>query len=273
MSGTANLAAVEEADQQARRRPSLLPPPEEQGKSRAGHPQTIPVYLHILNELTASITAGEFEPSGRLPAESELCARFGVSHMTLRKSLLILAERGLITTQQGRGTFVRYRTFRDTTFSVRQLLGGWLGSDATVRLLSAGTMRANPQVAEALELSLEDRVVYVRRVVARDDLVAAYLEEYVPSSMVTSPGELLREDTSIDRLFELPGGLRITRGHVTVEACVLRAPVARVLHLPNRTPALRLARLAVDERGRATNWACLYLPAGLFSFRFGLDVR
>jgi len=45
--------------------------------------------------------------SGRLPTEAELCDAHGVSRMTVRKALDILAAEGMIERTPGRGTFVR----------------------------------------------------------------------------------------------------------------------------------------------------------------------
>jgi DNA-binding LacI/PurR family transcriptional regulator len=49
---------------------------------------------------------GSLAPGDSLPSERELAERLGVSHLTVRKSLLPLVEEGLIERQVGRGTFV-----------------------------------------------------------------------------------------------------------------------------------------------------------------------
>jgi GntR family transcriptional regulator, arabinose operon transcriptional repressor len=45
--------------------------------------------------------------TGRIPAESELCRRFGVSRITVRKALESLVEQGVIVRKRGKGSFVR----------------------------------------------------------------------------------------------------------------------------------------------------------------------
>ena len=61
-------------------------------------------YVQIANALAARIQAGQI--TGRLPAERELAAEFGVSHQTVRHGIGLLRERGLVIIRQGRGGFV-----------------------------------------------------------------------------------------------------------------------------------------------------------------------
>ena len=56
--------------------------------------------------IAARIQAGELKPGHRLPPERDMADEYGVAYNTMRKSIEILRERGLIVTMHGRGTFV-----------------------------------------------------------------------------------------------------------------------------------------------------------------------
>jgi DNA-binding GntR family transcriptional regulator len=71
------------------------------------------VYLQAANIISARIEAGEI--TGRLPAERVLARELGVAYQTLRHSMKVLRERGLIITRQGRGTFVVPLASRDAS--------------------------------------------------------------------------------------------------------------------------------------------------------------
>ncbi|WP_049563913.1 GntR family transcriptional regulator [Streptomyces sp. SBT349] len=64
-------------------------------------------YHRVANALRREIQQGKFDPSGRLPAETDIAKRFAVSPPTVRQGLAVLRAEGLIDSQQGRGTFVR----------------------------------------------------------------------------------------------------------------------------------------------------------------------
>ncbi len=64
-------------------------------------------YRQIADELLADITAGRFQPTGRLPSETQLVRRFDVSRPTAARALRELQNQGLIERRAGSGTFVR----------------------------------------------------------------------------------------------------------------------------------------------------------------------
>ena len=65
-------------------------------------PRYYPVYLTIRDW----IFNGNYSSGAQLPTETELCDTFGVSRITVRKAVDLLAEDKLISREQGRGTFV-----------------------------------------------------------------------------------------------------------------------------------------------------------------------
>lgn len=67
----------------------------------------LPVYLQIAELLARQIKAGYWRQGERLPTEAELAQRLGVAVGTLRKSLALLEEQGVLERIQGSGTYVK----------------------------------------------------------------------------------------------------------------------------------------------------------------------
>lgn len=65
-----------------------------------------PKYATIAADLQHRIAIGEYRAGQALPAQRELSASYGVTLMTLRQALGLLADQGLVTQEPGRGTFV-----------------------------------------------------------------------------------------------------------------------------------------------------------------------
>lgn len=61
-------------------------------------------YIQVANDIATRIEAGEI--TQKLPAERDLAEEYGVAYQTVRHSMAVLRDRGLIITRQGRGTFV-----------------------------------------------------------------------------------------------------------------------------------------------------------------------
>ena len=68
----------------------------------------LPIYRRLAEELRLLIISGGIASGSRLPSEAELSEQLGINSRTLRKSLKILADMGLISQCQGKGTFVTY---------------------------------------------------------------------------------------------------------------------------------------------------------------------
>lgn len=67
----------------------------------------LPVYLQISELLARQIKAGYWRQGERLPTEAELALRLSVAVGTLRKSLALLEEQGVLERIQGSGTYVK----------------------------------------------------------------------------------------------------------------------------------------------------------------------
>ena len=64
-------------------------------------------YVQIAAVLREAINLGRLGPGDRLPSESELTQHFGVARMTVRQAIQELKTEGLVTSEHGRGVFVR----------------------------------------------------------------------------------------------------------------------------------------------------------------------
>ena len=60
----------------------------------------------ISRELLLMIENGKFPPGSKLPTEMELADLFGVSRMPIREALSVLRAMGIISSQQGGGSYV-----------------------------------------------------------------------------------------------------------------------------------------------------------------------
>ena len=69
-----------------------------------------PKYRLIFESLKDSLISGEYREGTRLPSETELVRRFGVSRMTVVKAIKELQQLGLVVRRVGSGTYAAPRT-------------------------------------------------------------------------------------------------------------------------------------------------------------------
>ncbi len=112
----------------------------------------VPIYLQIVNAIKHQVASGEFKPGMQLPTVRELATSLRVNPNTVARAYTLLDGDTVITTQQGRGTFVRERLDDVHLNKVRQeylkaLLDGVVG-----RALSMG------YTAEEIRAALEGQL-------------------------------------------------------------------------------------------------------------------
>ncbi|MBB5351449.1 LacI family transcriptional regulator [Haloferula luteola] len=66
-----------------------------------------PRFQEIAGQIREDLAAGRYGSEGRMPSESQLTQRFGVSRPTIARALRVLSDEGLIERRAGSGTFAR----------------------------------------------------------------------------------------------------------------------------------------------------------------------
>lgn len=72
----------------------------------------------VIEQLQDLILQGHLSSGDRLPSERELCEQFGVSRTVVREAMKVLAQRGMLMIEPGRGTFVTLPAEHDLARSI-----------------------------------------------------------------------------------------------------------------------------------------------------------
>ena len=66
----------------------------------------IPIYLQVVERIKERLAAGQLKPGDQLPTVRSLALELRVNFNTIARAYRIMAESGIISTQQGRGTYI-----------------------------------------------------------------------------------------------------------------------------------------------------------------------
>ena len=66
----------------------------------------IPIYLQVVERIKERLAAGQLKPGDQLPTVRALAQELRVNFNTIARSYRIMDESGIISTQQGRGTYI-----------------------------------------------------------------------------------------------------------------------------------------------------------------------
>jgi DNA-binding GntR family transcriptional regulator len=120
--------------------------------------RTEPAYQTLRDQIRDEIAAGRYRDGARLPTESELVARHGLSRQTVRRAFQDLVAEGVVFRVPGRGTYAseRGRRYLRQLGSIEDLMS--LSEDTTMEVLAG--LRRRVDVDAASRLRLDDDVVY-----------------------------------------------------------------------------------------------------------------
>jgi GntR family transcriptional repressor for pyruvate dehydrogenase complex len=115
------------------------------------------LYQQIVEQIDRMIRDGQLKPGDQLPPERELAQRFGVSRTAVREAVKALAEKGLVESQHGRGTFVldgTQRAIRDSLGRIVTQAG--LQPDGASHLIAVREM-LEPEIAARAASRADDK--------------------------------------------------------------------------------------------------------------------
>ena len=146
------------------------------------------IWREIEETLAGDIAAGVYPAGGRLPVEADLASRFGVNRHTVRQALTALQDRGAISIEQGRGSFVRapklaYPIGRRTRYTENV---GHLPGTAPGRLIRQWKTSAEPAIARDLEVRRGTALVAFDDLRVVDDEPVSLTTHYFPATRFAS---------------------------------------------------------------------------------------
>ena len=211
----------------------------------------IPKYLQISAWLREVIEAGRYKKGEKLPSEVELAKMCGVNRNTLRQAISELTAIGLLRKEKGTGTFVdapaplqlRHRLERITSFTDLMRESGIVQN---TRILKKGFETAGDEVAKALFLGSNNKVIVVHRVRAGDGTPLIYEESYLPYDKFKG---ILDMDLSgsMYKIMSEQFGVVLARSKQTISSVNLDTKIAEILKIPANSAGIYIESLTFDE--------------------------
>ena len=143
--------------------------------------------LKIASDIERKIHSGIYKEGDKLPTEMQLCAKYDVSRMTIRKALEKLIEHGWLYRIQGSGNYVKKDVNRKSysgntkTFGLTQYLND---KKIESKMIKFEVLLADKELSKKLYCKVGDMVYYIERLrIVNDEPYVLeksfFLEKYV----------------------------------------------------------------------------------------------
>jgi len=233
-----------------------------------------PAYVQLANILRRQISGGLFRPGDQLPSEAQLCRRYEVSPMTVRRSINLLVDQDVVSTAQGRGTFVKALELSAASFDLQELQEMFRqGAGTHIRLLDVGIVPADASTANKLNINLGENTIYIRRLLTKDEEPIFYHREHLIYDPKLPIVEAEMDVTSLQGLFANVNNALLKCGELTVKATLMTEEEANILQSPLPSAAFCLEHIFYDfdDRPISAGWFICRADRLHFTTNVGLD--
>ncbi len=219
-------------------------------------PSRTPKYEAVYRQIREELRAGHYYVGSRLPTERELAVRFGVSRVTVRRSLDQLVQRGFVQSRQGSGYHViSLSPAADTCLSSFTDLVTRSGRRPGAKLLSIKMLHpAGLRQAMVHPDLLSQEVGVITRVRTIDDTPVFLIRTYLQAKHIESatPDDFPEAgpNQSILRILRRRFRVNWCAATETIRALPADEEVAGALGIEVGTPVLLQSCTAADETGR-----------------------
>ncbi len=233
-----------------------------------------PAYLQLANILKRQIAEGHFRTGDQLPSEAQLCSRYGISPMTVRRSINLLADQGVVSTAQGRGTFVKELELGTAIFDLQELQELFQpGSGSNIRLLDVRVVSCDERVARKLNLQVGDSTIYIRRLFMEQDRPVFYHRAYLVYDPTRPIVEAEIDVTSLHGLFSHGKNTLLKSGRLTIASTLMNTEEANLLHRKLPSAAFFIEHVFFDLENLPISWGWFIIPSDRLQFttHVGID--
>lgn len=230
---------------------------------RIAQPDKLPLYVKFADEVRLLVREGVIQRGDFLPSERDFVQALGISRITVRKALELLADREIVVRGRGYGTYVNHQL----EYRLKQAMGfsqqvEAAGKTPGTRWISKTRTVCHPEIAEHLQLPAGSEVYLLKRVRDIDGEPVSIEESYVPADLIADSNPIA---VSLYAYFHRQGIIPVrTRNWVSAQppsqefiSCVKTSATL---------PVLVVKALAFDANDRPVDYSINYCRSDFYVF-------
>lgn len=227
----------------------------------------VPAYYRLAEDLKAKIDRGELKPGDMIPSTAQLARQYGVSHMTVRHGLELLAKDGYIESVQGKGSFVAHPRM-DTlvlNFSEESIFAENPGF--SVQLKELEIIPADAKIAHRLGVKKGDKVLKIRRILSDEKGPVALDSRFLPYVKGTPLLEKEIAYAAFPDLVARHTELVTVKNVLEISPCILTKDEAELLDTKAGLPALCIEQIIYAAGNRPLGWSKMICRGDRFTIK------
>ena len=241
--------------------------------SRSSNPPSLRKLRYLDAKSLLEKRIREMPPLAPFPSERDLCAEFGVSRTTIRRTLAEMEKEGVIHRLAGKGTFTADTKYTD--HAMQSFIG--FDEDArtqnkvvTNRILMHRVAPCPREEAVALRIRVGEEIFILERLRFVDGAPMCFVTSVLPLALCP---EMVKQDFSEESLYDFLRRRKIftVRAHRSIEVNEASSEEADLLGIAPRSPIFLFESIGYTAADRPLDHVRSRYPA--YKARFETEVR
>ena len=222
----------------------------------------------IRSQLLSAMRSGEYADCARLPRESVLAEKLGISRTQLRDILASLEREGFITRRHGVGTIInRHVLNAQTRMDIEVEFLDMIrqnGHEAAVAYVRVSDGTADKRIAQQLQIPEGTPIIRVARLCTADGRPAIYCEDVVEKALARGNYTIKDFKLPIFHFLQRFCGVNPYMDLTDVRHTVADAALSEVFQVPVGAPLLNMEEVDFDIDGKPVFCSSEYFADGIF---------
>ncbi|WP_443663046.1 GntR family transcriptional regulator [Dysosmobacter sp.] len=222
----------------------------------------------IRSQLLSAMRSGEYADCARLPRESVLAEKLGISRTQLRDILASLEREGFITRRHGVGTIInRHVLNAQTRMDIEVEFLDMIrqnGHEAAVAYVRVSDGTADKRIAQQLQIPEGTPIIRVARLCTADGRPAIYCEDVVEKALARGNYTIKDFKLPIFHFLQRFCGVNPYMDLTDVRPTVADAALSEVFQVPVGAPLLNMEEVDFDIDGKPVFCSSEYFADGIF---------
>jgi GntR family transcriptional regulator, frlABCD operon transcriptional regulator len=221
-----------------------------------------PLYDQVRLQLLRDIKDGQFLRGSYLPSEPDLCKRYGVSRITVRRAVQELCADGYLKRMHGRGTLVTEPKVEQTLVSLSGFTEALTSSGHKVRydVLDDTIQAPSTDVKERLKATGNDQLIGIRRLLLVDERPLTLEDLYFLRSRYGRVAEPVSKGGSFNKALKSLYGEEPKAAERAINVDFPSATECELLACTGSQPVYRIGKLVLGKGRRPISFSVLITP-------------
>lgn len=228
----------------------------------------LPLYIQVKNDLIAKINNHVYKVGDKLPTEDELESIFGVSRITIRRTISDMEEDGYLLKKQGKGTFVIENQVKRNLLT----LNGYSDFMSSInqkpkrKIIKVITYEKDEWISEQLKLDNEATYTVLSRVLKLADGNFGYEINYYPKVYFPEIEKFISDNRSTTDLLSTRYHCSVKNSKKIINMSFANTEIANYLNVLKGEPLFKVDKINYDVNEKPVFVSVMYYVGAKTTF-------